>query len=293
MIKIISDFLFTKAQARAVTFIQSLPKWVSLQFSILMNSIYHNSFYSHILQPIPVLSLNTPNACLKVLLSFFLFFPFVNAQKIQSGKKFYKKFYHTNLHKIPQHFEFKQENEHYKNDSLYGNSVWYEEINYPKYFRIQFGMNNGNYVLFQNDSSYRYDFGVLKEKKYSPNRLLFMVGGFVFYPYKTSLEKINSFGIDLNVSYTTELNGKKVRVIGSKPNDFTKNQWWIDEKTLQVLRIIEEVSPQVMMRYDFKNFEFIDKKFYIENEVWVYQNEVLVQKEYYRDIKILKFVSED
>ncbi len=236
-----------------------------------------------------VLPLHIPHAYSKAALFFlfFLSFSFANAQKIQSAKKFYKKFYLANLNRIPKHYEFKQENEHYKNDSLYGNSVWYEEVNYPKYFRIQFGMNNGNYVLFQNDSSYRYDFGVLKEKKYAPNRLLFMIGGFAFYPYKTSLEKVNSFGIDLNLSYSTELDGKKVRVIGAKPNDFTKNQWWIDEKTLQVLRIIEEVSPQVMMRFDFKKYEFIDKKFYIENEVWIYQNEVLVQKEYYKDIKIL------
>lgn len=209
------------------------------------------------------------------------------SQRIQSGKKFFKKFYQANVNKIPEHYEFKQENEHYKNDSLYGQSVWYEEVKFPQYFKIQFGMNNGNYVLFQNDSSYRYDFGVLKEKKYAPNRLLFMMGGFAFYPYLTTLQKTHSFGIDLNISYSTELEGKKVRVIGAKPNDYTQNQWWIEEKTFRIMRIIEEVSPKVMMRFDFKNFEWVDKKFYIENEVWIYQNEALVQKEYYKDIKII------
>jgi len=220
---------------------------------------------------------------LVLLLSSFL----VDAQKIQNGNRFFKKFYQNNVGRIPQHYEFRQENEHYKNDSLYGTSVWFEEVAYPKYFRIQFGSNNGNYVVFNNDSSYRYDFGVLKEKKYSPNRLLFMLGGYAFYPFKECLQKVNSFGIELNVSYTTEWEGKKVRVIGALPNDFTKNQWWIDEKNFQVIRIIEEVSPRVMMRYDIKNFEWIEKKYYIESEVWVYQNEVLVQKEFYKNIKIL------
>ncbi len=220
--------------------------------------------------------------------SFWVFIIF-NAypQKIQSGKKFFKKFYQINQSRIPEHYEFTQANEHYKNDSLYGTSVWYEEVKFPKFFRIQFGMNNGNYVLFDNDSSYRYDFGVLKEKKYAPNRLLFMMGGYVFYPYKFCLEKLNAFGIDVNISYSTLLEGKKVRVVGAKPNDYTQNQWWIDESNFQIVRIIEEVSPKVMMRYDFKDYELIDKKYYIEKEVWVYQNEVLIQKEFCKDIKIL------
>lgn len=222
------------------------------------------------------------------LILFFFLLNSIKAQDLKSGKKFYKKFYKAHQGKIPEHFEFKQENEHYREDTLYGNSVWYEEIHYPKYFKIQFGSNNGNYVLFQNDSSYRYDFGVLKEKKYAPNRLLFMVGGFAFYPYKESLEKVNSLGINLSLSYSIDWEGRKVRVLGAKPNDFTQNQWWIDEKNYRILRIIEEVSPKVMMRLDFKNYELIDKKFYIENEVWIYQNEQLVQKEYYKDIKIIK-----
>jgi hypothetical protein len=95
-------------------------------------------------------------------------------------------------------------------------------------------------------------------------------------------------GINLSLSYSIVWEGRKVRVLGAKPNDFTQNQWWIDEKNYRILRIIEEVSPKVMMRLDFKNYELIDKKFYIENEVWIYQNEQLVQKEYYKDIKIIK-----
>lgn len=206
--------------------------------------------------------------------------------KLFSGYKYFKKFYKANIGRYPAHYRFEQHNEHFKQDSLYGTSVWFEEIKFPNYFKIQIGNNNGNYVIYQQDSAYRYEYGILKEQKYSPNRLLFMNGGFCHYDYKTCLQKLQAYGISANTGYLTEYDGKKVIVLGAMPNDFTKNQWWVDAKSFQIVRIIYEIAPQTMMRLDFKKFEQIGKQT-IEKEVWIYVNEVLNQKEYYKNITIV------
>lgn len=206
--------------------------------------------------------------------------------KLFSGNKYFKKFYKANKGRYPAHYQFEQYNEHFKRDSLYGTSVWFEEIKFPNYFKIQMGHNNGNYVIYQQDSAYRYEYGMLKEKKYSPNRLLFMNGGFSHYDYKTCLQKLQAYGININIGYLTDYEGQKVIVVGALPNDFTKNQWWVDAKTFQIVRIIYEVAPKTMMRLEFKKFEQIGKQT-IEKEVWIYVNEVLNQKEYYKNIKIV------
>src|SRR5438128_510413 len=72
-------------------------------------------------------------------------------------------------------FTFSQDNKHYKNDTLSGTSTWYEALEYPDKFRIDFGdPKDGNAVIFRNDSAWHFRKGELKRKEADKNDLLLL-----------------------------------------------------------------------------------------------------------------------
>lgn len=180
-------------------------------------------------------------------------------------------------------YTFSQKNTHYRNDSIIGNSVWHEAVQFPDKFRINFGgKTDSNFVVFKNDSVFRYRKGRFVKSRRDSNTLLLLLGGMFYREWNDVKKRVNDAGYNLSVSSEQTWQGKEVFVIGAKAGDETSNQFWIDKKTGRGLRIIEKNGPDIMdMRFE----EHRDWcKGYVETRVSFRRNGKLEQVEQYYDI---------
>lgn len=89
-------------------------------------------------------------------------------------------------------FSFNQTTEVYRNDTLKPTETWYENIKFPKDFRIDFGNpGSGNAVIFKNDSSYFFKNGKHAGVRRDENDLIFLLGGMYFYSFDEVITKLN------------------------------------------------------------------------------------------------------
>lgn len=181
-------------------------------------------------------------------------------------------------------FSFNQTTEIYKNDSLVNTQTWNEYIQFPENFRIDFGnAEGGNSVIFRNDSSYLFKNNKLVRANYSPNDILFLLGGMYFYPLDTTIAKMAGFGFDVNKFHEDTWKGKAVYVIGADKNEDSVSQVWFEKGNYNLLRMIkfeknrkEEALLEDHVKLD-GGFSETLVKFYI--------NDKLIQVEKYHDLK--------
>lgn len=180
---------------------------------------------------------------------------------------------------------FSQKNTHYRHDSVKGKSVWYEKIEYPDKFLIQFGnAADGNYVQYRNDSAYHYKAGKLIKAKPDANELLLLLGGMYYRPVEDVIARIKKGGF--NLAWVTEVtwNGQLTWVAGAHPGDTLSNQIWVDKKTLRVVRIVQRLANGDRMDIRFEKFA-PSCKGWMEVKVVFYRNGRKEQVEEYYDIR--------
>ena len=182
-------------------------------------------------------------------------------------------------------YRFSQKNTHYKNDTVSGHSVWHEYIQFPDKFRIDFGSKEeGNYIIFKNDSAFNYKKGQFLKSRADSNTLLLLLGGMFYRELPEVLKRIEQATFDLQVLSQQSWQNRKVYVIGAKENEANKNQIWIDQTTLRVLRIIEKLNDKDWMDLRFEAHQAWCKG-YVETKVSFRRNGKLEQVEEYYDIK--------
>lgn len=174
------------------------------------------------------------------ILNFLLLFILainINAQSgIEELRKIHTKFYGKTCKAIT----FRQFNTHYENGQK-ANSVWYEAIQYPDKFRIDFGdIRQKNGILFRNDSAYLFREGKIARSDKDENTLLLILGGMYHRNFDDVTKRIINSGIDLNLFYKEKYKDKQVIVFGTSKSDSLKNQFWIDEETQLVVRMITQ-----------------------------------------------------
>lgn len=190
-------------------------------------------------------------------------------------------------------YSFSQRNTHYKADTVSGHSEWHEIIEFPDKFRIDFGDKaNGNFVVFKNDSVFNYKGNKLAKMRADSNSLLLLLGGMYYRPIDDVLARIKAQGYDLNTISSQKWDGEEVFVMGAGENDFSKNQIWIDKKTLRVLRIVEALNEKEQMDMRFEAHQDWCKG-YVETKVSFRRNGKLEQVEEYYDIKEAKTFPEN
>src|SRR5947209_6162179 len=92
----------------------------------------------------------------------------------KAGEAIVKKMYARYNTKWYRTFTFNQTTLIYSNDSLKKTQTWYEAVQFPDKFRIDFGSkDSGNAVIFKGDSVYRLRNGVLKSTTKDANDLTF------------------------------------------------------------------------------------------------------------------------
>ncbi len=180
---------------------------------------------------------------------------------------------------------FSQKNKHYRNDSVVGTSEWHEAIEFPDKFRIDFGNKaEGNFVIFKNDSSYRYKKSELVKTTYDTNVLLLLLGGMYYRTIENVNLRLQKENFNTTLLSTQLLNKQTYYVIGAQQGDTTSNQVWVHKKTWRVYRIIEKMENGHTMDMTFDDHQKHCNGF-TETKVTFKDNGKIKQQEDYFDIK--------
>ena len=181
-------------------------------------------------------------------------------------------------------FTFNQTTEQYRNDSLIKTSTWYEAINFPDKFRIDFGeKKEGNAVIYLKDSVYYFRKGKLAHAGFNDDDLTFLLGGMYFYSFDTVKVKLQKLGYSLDKFHEDNWQGQPVYVIGAATSTERSNQLWIDKEKLIVLKFIkfDGADKEEGIFSGHQRFG----KGWSETSCDFYVNDKLVQKEKYHDCK--------
>jgi outer membrane lipoprotein-sorting protein len=181
-------------------------------------------------------------------------------------------------------FSFNQTTEMYRNDSLKRSQIWYENIQFPNNFRIDFGNpDSGNALIFKNDSSYLFTNSKRVRVDKDENDLTFLLGGMYFYPFEEVIKKMKTFGYDLKKFHEDTWKQKEVYVIGAAKGEDSINQIWVDKEKLNVVRMIKFDGKQKEEGLFEKQVKLSGG--YSESLVHFYINDTLIQVEKYHDMK--------
>jgi hypothetical protein len=207
------------------------------------------------------------------------------AQPYKSGEELLKAM-HKKLYKAPCNcYTFSQKNTHFRSDTVSGSSEWHEAVQFPDRFRIHFGaIKDSNYVLFRNDSLYGYKKGKLTRSRADTNNLLLLLGGMYYRDFEDVTRRLKHAGFNLSLLSGQAWKDKKALVIGVASANEREQQIWVDPKTFNVLRIIENRNETDIMDIRFNTHQKFCKG-YIENSVTFLRNGKMEQEEKYFDIK--------
>ncbi len=187
--------------------------------------------------------------------------------------------------KAAKNVTFVQYNTHYQADTVSGKSTWYEAIEYPTKFRIDFGeIKEGNAVIFAYDSVFNFKNGQNTRKMPFKNNLILLAGGMNFMAKDKIMSELKSAGYDLSKFREDTYNEKPVYVVGAAQNDFTSSQFWIDKKHLYLVRTFEKMPNGDVREARFSKHTKAGKG-WIETNVLFLINGKKTQLEEYKDIK--------
>lgn len=180
-------------------------------------------------------------------------------------------------------FSFVQTTIRYENGQVKDTSIWYEAIEYPNSFRIDFGDKTGNSNLYRNDSIYVLRNGQIVHKDREIQEFLLIEGGTYTYEIDTVLARLERTGVDTEKFRKTTLNDRTTYVIGANEGDDSSPQIWLDSiHRGSVKRIIARPDNKVLL-VTYDQFQNIDG-FEIESWLEFFLDGVLIQTEEYRQI---------
>lgn len=182
-------------------------------------------------------------------------------------------------------YTFSQKNTHFRNDSIIGNSEWHEYIDFPDKFRIDFGKTeDGNFVIFKNDSSYLYKKNQLKKVSENSNTLLLLLGGMYFRELNDIITRLEKEHYNTKIVSEQKWNKQHMVIVGAVKGDTLSNQIWIEKKTWRVVRIIEKMDKEDVMDMTFDSYQK-NCNGYTETKVTFKRNGKIEQVEEYYNIK--------
>jgi len=202
----------------------------------------------------------------------------------QSGEDLVKKMHNKYFGRWYHTFTFMQTTEIYRNDSLIRTSTWYEAAHFPYRFRIDLGdPKDGNAVIYLEDSTYRFQNHKLRTVTAGTNPFTFLLGGMYAVPLDSALSKLKHQGYDLSRMYSTNLDGRKVFVVGAaNAADSLSNQFWVDSEHYYIVRTIDSDNGNLL---DAKTSGHVQlNNGWSETKVFIYVNGKLRQIEKYYNL---------
>jgi hypothetical protein len=220
----------------------------------------------------------------RVLIVLFVISPVFMFSQYKDGKALISAMHKKNAGKYCNTLTFKQTTNRYRNDSLITGQLWTEYLEFPDKLRIDIGdTSNGNYMIFKNDSAYRFRNKKLMSAERDSNLIMLLLGGMYHRPKKDVLTRIEKFGIKLSELSEQELNGKKCFVIGTKIADEKIPQIWINKETLFIERFMENYNGSVLEVRVIERQKACSGE--VETKLSIYADGKLFQDELYFDVK--------
>lgn len=171
-------------------------------------------------------------------------------------------------------------------------AIWYEAVNYPDQFRIDFGhAKNGNTTLWRNDSIYVLRKGEWKKTAPEIQQALLMKGGFYHLPVDLTMAKLAALAIDTSAWHTHEYEGRKVYVLGTDTPDQTVPQIWLDAERRNVVKRTSKLGDGRILDVQYSKFVQVNG-YWVESYVTFYIDGKLLQTEVYKDINTKPALSE-
>lgn len=169
--------------------------------------------------------------------------------------------------------------------------TWYEAGTIPGKLRIDVApLDSMTAFMFIGDSTIIFKSG--KRVAAHRDRNLLMTLGFDVYGQspETTVAQLTEAGIDLTKLHEDSWNGTKVWVVGAAKGDTTTSQFWIEQKRLLFVRLIEakpakEASePPILLDVTFEDYQPLSKG-WVAPKVVIKVNGKEIQREAYQDVR--------
>jgi hypothetical protein len=170
--------------------------------------------------------------------------------------------------------------------------TWYEAGTVPGKLRIDMApLDSMNAFMYVGDSAIIFKGG--KRVAGQEDRNLLMTLGFDVYGQapETTIEQLEARSMDLSKIREDSWNGTKVWVVGAEKGDTATNQFWIEQKRLLFMRLIEAhpnkknpAAPPNVLDITFENYQPLAKT-WVAPKCVIKVNGKEVQREAYRDIR--------
>lgn len=184
-------------------------------------------------------------------------------------------------------FTFTQETIRYnQNGAVRDTAIWYEAVSYPDHFRIDYN-DKGQFVIFRNDSSFRFQAYQFQSKRLEPQEFLLFKGGMYFISPTEVMDKLKEYGYDTSIFREDRLNGRRAYVVGAKKGDLSTKQFWIDADYFYTIRRISKVSRGRTLDVQYSDHKRVLCG-WVEQTVTFYIDQRLLQIEHYVDIDASK-----
>jgi len=170
--------------------------------------------------------------------------------------------------------------------------TWYEAGTIPGKLRIDIApLDSMNAFMYVGDSAIVFKGG--KRVDARADRNLLMTLGFDVYgqPPETTIAQLEAQSVDLSKIREDSWKGTKVWVVGADKGDTTTNQFWIEQKRLLFVRLIEShksqknpSGPPNILDITFENYRPLAKA-WVAPRCVIKVNGKEVQREEYKDIR--------
>jgi hypothetical protein len=170
--------------------------------------------------------------------------------------------------------------------------TWYEAGTIPGKLRIDIApLDSMNAFMYVGDSAVVFQGG--KRVAAREDRNLLMTLGFDVYgqPPETTIEQLKAQSMDLSKIREDSWNGTKVWVVGAAKGDTATNQFWIEQKRLLFVRLIQThksaknpSAPPNLLDITFESYQPLAKG-WVAPRCVIKVNGKEVQREEYRDIR--------
>lgn len=220
-----------------------------------------------------------------LVLLFFGFCQMGFSQKIKDVEGLVKTMQQKYQGKWFDEFTFVQETIRFEADGTERDRrIWYEAIQYPDKFRIDYGaIEEGNASLFRNDSIYRFRNRELEQAAINPQQFLLMKGGLYHFPVSEVIAKLKDYGYNVEQFRATRFRGKKVYVLGAADGDLKSPQFWLDAKRFFLVRRISALSNGKILDVHYDD-HIKSNGGWVEQTVKFYLDDQYLQLENYKDI---------
>jgi hypothetical protein len=170
--------------------------------------------------------------------------------------------------------------------------TWYEAGTIPGKLRIDIApLDSMKAFMYVGDSAIVFEGGTRVAARQDRN--LLMTLGFDVYgqPPETTIAQLEAQSIDLDKIRADSWNGTEVWVVGADKGDTATNQFWIEQKRLLFVRLIEAhpsqknpSGPANLLDITFENYQPMGKG-WVAPKCVIKVNGKEVQREEYRDIR--------